>query len=50
MKIAISSSGKDLHAQIDPRFGRCQYFVFIDPKTMEFEAVRLADLESLYQE
>ena len=37
MKIAISSSGKDLHAQIDPRFGRCQYFIFIDPETMEFE-------------
>jgi len=37
MKIAISSSGKDLHAQIDPRFGRCQYFIFVDPETMEFE-------------
>jgi len=39
MKIAISSSGKDLHAQIDPRVGRCQYFIFIDPETMEFEAL-----------
>ncbi len=38
MKIAISSTGKDLNAQIDPRFGRCQYFVFVDPETMEFEA------------
>ena len=37
MKIAISSSGKDLYAKIDPRFGRCQYFIFIDPETMEFE-------------
>jgi predicted Fe-Mo cluster-binding NifX family protein len=37
MKIAISSSGKDLDSQIDPRFGRCQYFIFIDPETMEFE-------------
>ena len=37
MKIAISSSGKDLDSQIDPRFGRCQYFVFVDPETMEFE-------------
>jgi predicted Fe-Mo cluster-binding NifX family protein len=39
MKIAISSAGKDLDSQIDPRFGRCQYFVFVDPETMEFEAV-----------
>jgi len=37
MKIAISSSGKDLNCQIDPRFGRCQYFIFLDPETMEFE-------------
>jgi predicted Fe-Mo cluster-binding NifX family protein len=38
MKIAISSAGRDLDSQIDPRFGRCQYFVFVDPETMEFEA------------
>jgi predicted Fe-Mo cluster-binding NifX family protein len=37
MKIAISSTGKDLDCQIDPRFGRCQYFIFLDPETMEFE-------------
>ena len=39
MKIAVSSSGRDLNCQIDPRFGRCQYFIFIDPETMEFEAL-----------
>jgi predicted Fe-Mo cluster-binding NifX family protein len=37
MKIAVSAAGKDLNCQIDPRFGRCQYFIFIDPETMEFE-------------
>lgn len=39
MKIAVSATGKDLHCEIDPRFGRCQYFIFIDPETMEFEAL-----------
>lgn len=37
MKIAVSSSGKDLNAQLDPRFGRCRYFLIIETDTMEFE-------------
>lgn len=37
MKIAISSSGQDLEATVDPRFGRCPYFVFVDTETMELE-------------
>ncbi len=39
MKIAISAMGTDLDAQVDPRFGRCQYFIIMDPDTLEFEAV-----------
>lgn len=39
MKIAVSSMGTDLSAQVDPRFGRCQYFIVVDPDTMEFEAL-----------
>jgi len=38
MKIAVSSSGKDLNAQIDPRFGRCAFFVFVETDDMNFEA------------
>ena len=38
MKIAVSAAGPGLDAQVDPRFGRCQYFVFIDPDSMEFES------------
>jgi predicted Fe-Mo cluster-binding NifX family protein len=37
MKVVVSATGKDLNCQIDPRFGRCQYFIFVDPETMEFE-------------
>ena len=39
MRIAITSTGKDLESNIDPRFGRASYFVIVDPDTMEFEAV-----------
>lgn len=39
MKIAISSSGIDLNAPMEPRFGRCPYFIIVDPETMEYEAV-----------
>jgi predicted Fe-Mo cluster-binding NifX family protein len=37
MKIAIASSGKTLESQVDPRFGRCPYFLIIDSETEDFE-------------
>jgi predicted Fe-Mo cluster-binding NifX family protein len=39
MKISISAMTNSLDAQINPRFGRCQYLVFVDSDSMEFEAV-----------
>jgi len=39
MKIAISATGPSLDADVDPRFGRCQYFIIADPETMQFEAM-----------
>ena len=40
MKIAVSTTGTDLDAQVDPRFGRCQRFIIVDPDTLEFEAIQ----------
>ena len=37
MKIAISSSGKTLDSALDPRFGRCAWFLIIDPADMSYE-------------
>jgi predicted Fe-Mo cluster-binding NifX family protein len=39
MKIAISSSGSNQSAQVDPRFGRCQYFIVIDTDSGKTEAI-----------
>ena len=39
MKIAVSATATNLSAQVDPRFGRCQYFVIVDPDSMEFEGI-----------
>jgi predicted Fe-Mo cluster-binding NifX family protein len=39
MKIAISSTGRDLDAQVDARFGRCLCFIVVDPATEGFEVL-----------
>jgi predicted Fe-Mo cluster-binding NifX family protein len=39
MKIAVSATGTDLNAQVDPRFGRCANFILVDTDTMAFEAI-----------
>lgn len=39
MKICVSSTGEDLNANVDPRFGRCQYFLIVDADTMDFESI-----------
>ena len=39
MKIAISAKGKEKNSEIDPRFGRCSFFLFIDSEKDEFEAL-----------
>jgi predicted Fe-Mo cluster-binding NifX family protein len=37
MKIAVSSVGEDLNSRLDPRFGRCAYFLIVNPDDMGFE-------------
>jgi len=39
MKIAISTSGSDLDAAINPRFGRCDYFLIADTETGQVEGI-----------
>jgi len=39
MKIAITSTGKDLDAKLDERFGRCAYFLVVDSETYDFNVI-----------
>jgi predicted Fe-Mo cluster-binding NifX family protein len=39
MKIAASASGPSIEDLIDPRFGRCAFFLIIDTGTLDFEVI-----------
>lgn len=39
MIICVTAQGQDLDAAVDPRFGRCRYFLFVDPETLKLEAI-----------
>ena len=37
MKIVVTSQGKELSSEIDPRFGRAKWLVVIDTETSDFQ-------------
>lgn len=39
MKICITSQGETVDSQIDPRFGRCAWFIFMETDGGSFRAV-----------
>ncbi|MEA2098106.1 MAG: NifB/NifX family molybdenum-iron cluster-binding protein [Patescibacteria group bacterium] len=40
MKIAISSTGKDLENEVDTKFGRCPYFLIVEIENKEIKNVQ----------
>jgi len=46
LKICITSRGKNLDAEVDPSFGRAQYFLIVDPETMEVEVFENPNIEA----
>ena len=43
MKIAISSTGKDLESEVDSRFGRCPYFLIAEIENKEVKNVKATE-------
>lgn len=39
MKAAVTSCGQNLESNIDPRFGRCGWFIVADMETGDYRAV-----------
>lgn len=39
MVIAVTASGDNLEAAVDPRLGRAPFFLLVNPETLEFEVV-----------
>jgi predicted Fe-Mo cluster-binding NifX family protein len=47
MKICVSSQGNTLDSQVDPRFGRCLYFLVVDTDTLEYEAIKNPNIDAM---
>ena len=39
MKIAVTATGEKIESEIDPRFGRCAFFIIYDLESGDFQAV-----------
>jgi len=46
MKLCVTSSGQGLDDPIDPRFGRCQYFLIVNSENMQCEAIQNAAISA----
>ena len=47
MKICVTAQGDNLNAQVDPRFGRCQYFIIADAENLAFKAVKNPNIAAM---
>jgi predicted Fe-Mo cluster-binding NifX family protein len=49
MRVAVTSQGGDLGAEVDSRFGRASKFLLVDSRTMDFEVIENKQNLSLSQ-
>ena len=46
MKLCVTSTGDNLDSAVDPRFGRCAYFIIVDLESLEFKAIPNPSIEA----
>ncbi len=46
MKVCVTAVSRGLDAEIDPRFGRAQFFVFVETETMDVESVKNPNVDA----
>ena len=49
MIIAVTSQGRDLAGEVDPRFGRANQFLLVDSETMDFQVAENHQSLNLHQ-
>jgi len=47
VKICVTAQGDNLDALVDPRFGRCQYFVIVDTESLQYEAIKNPNIDAM---
>jgi len=47
MKLCITSTGTSLDSNVDPRFGRCPYFIIYDTDSGTFESIENASRQAM---
>lgn len=40
MKVAVTAKGKTLCSHVANRFGRCSFFIVVDPESMDFYTIK----------
>ena len=46
MKVAVTATGNTLESEVDPRFGRCQWFLIVNTDDLTHEAVSNASMSA----